>query len=325
MSSITKLLFVIVLFYCSPDATNQKVDYREEMRNFVIEIGEFARTQNPGFIVIPQNGHELLSLDSTHTGRIAEDYLNAIDALGQENLLFGYNMDYEKTPPDDHHYIKGYLELGKQNDIPVLITDYVIESGKVDMSYNRNREFDYISFAASSRDLDQVPGYPEVIPNENNRDITSVRDAKNFLYLLNYQNFKSKDQLLDSLASLNYDLIVMDAFFWGEILTANDLNRIRTKANGGQRLLISYMSIGEAEDYRFYWKDYWAEGFPNWLVKENPEWEGNYKVRYWNEKWKHVIYGTPDSYTQKILDAGFDGVYLDIIDGFWFFENMPAR
>ncbi len=322
MNSITKLLFVIVLFYCSSDSTVQRVDYRQEMRRFVIEIGEFARAQDSDFIIIPQNGHELLSLDSTHSGKIVEDYLNAINALGQENLLFGYNMDYEETPADDHHYIKGYLELGKQNEIPVLITDYVIDVDKVDHSYRKNREFEYISFAANSRDLDQVPGYPEIIPNENNRDITSVHDAKNFLYLLNYQNFKTKDQLLDSLASLNYDLIIMDAFFWDEILTSDDLNRIRTKANGGQRLLISYMSIGEAEDYRFYWKDYWTEGFPDWLVKENPEWEGNYKVRYWDEEWKRVIYGTPDSYTQKILDAGFDGVYLDIIDGFWFFENM---
>lgn len=325
MSSFTKLLFVIVLFYCSPDSIEPEIDYRQEMRDFVIEIAEFTRDQDSDFIIIPQNGHELLSLDSTHSGSVARDYLNVINALGQENLFYGYGMNYNETPVEESNYMKGFLELGKQNNIPVLVTDYVSQFEKVEQSYLQNQKFGYLSFAVGSRDLDQIPDYPVTIPNQNAEDITSISKAKNFLYLLNYQNFKSKKELLDSLASLNYDLIIMDSFFWGEILAADDLDRIRLKANGGKRLLISYMSIGEAENYRFYWKSFWDEGFPYWLVQENPEWEGNYKVKYWNEEWKQIIYGTPDSYAQKILDAGFDGVYLDIIDGFWFFENMSSR
>ena len=53
----------------------------------------------------------------------------------------------------------------------------------------------------------------------------------------------------------------------------------------------------------------------------SPDWEGNYKVRYWEEDWQAIIYGDADSYLQKILDAGFDGVYLDIIDAFEYFER----
>ena len=37
------------------------VDYRAEMREFVQDIGAWARAGAPGFIVIPQNGHELLT------------------------------------------------------------------------------------------------------------------------------------------------------------------------------------------------------------------------------------------------------------------------
>ena len=33
-----------------------------------------------------------------------------------------------------------------------------------------------------------------------------------------------------------------------------------------------------------------------------------------------IIFGNDESYLHKIIDSGFDGVYLDIIDAFEFFE-----
>ena len=81
------------------------------------------------------------------------------------------------------------------------------------------------------------------------------------------------------------------------------------------------MSIGEAEDYRYYWDSDWEPGHPSWIEEENPDWPGNYKVKYWNSSWQDIIYGNGDSYLQKILDQGFDGVYLDIIDAYEYFEN----
>ena len=81
------------------------------------------------------------------------------------------------------------------------------------------------------------------------------------------------------------------------------------------------MSIGEAEDYRYYWREDWVAEPPSWLADENPDWPGNYKVRYWDTDWQSIIYGTGDSYLGQILAAGFDGVYLDIIDAFEYFEE----
>jgi cysteinyl-tRNA synthetase len=57
-----------------------------------------------------------------------------------------------------------------------------------------------------------------------------------------------------------------------------------------------------------------------WLDKENPEWAGNYKVKYWAEEWQRIITGNRDSYLRNITDVGFDGVYLDIIDAYEYFE-----
>ncbi|MDY7029220.1 MAG: hypothetical protein SVR04_13045 [Spirochaetota bacterium] len=35
-------------------------DYREEMRQFVCSISNYARAENPSFLIIPQNGQEIL-------------------------------------------------------------------------------------------------------------------------------------------------------------------------------------------------------------------------------------------------------------------------
>jgi len=50
---------------------------------------------------------------------------------------------------------------------------------------------------------------------------------------------------------------------------------------------------------------------------ENPEWPGNFKVRYWEEGWREVVYG----YLGRVMEAGFDGAYLDVVDAFEYFEE----
>jgi cysteinyl-tRNA synthetase len=60
---------------------------------------------------------------------------------------------------------------------------------------------------------------------------------------------------------------------------------------------------------------------PSWLGPENPDWPGNHRVRYWKKKWQDIFLGNGDSYIRKIIDAGFEGVYLDLIDAFEFWEE----
>ena len=71
----------------------------------------------------------------------------------------------------------------------------------------------------------------------------------------------------------------MDLFFNdGTPFTSSEIAQIKNKANGGKRLVLAYMSIGEAEDYRYYWQKDWERNKPSWLDAENPDWPGNYKV-----------------------------------------------
>ncbi len=317
----TFLPFLLILFVssfsCGVVVNNDSTDYRQEMRNFVQEISDFAKNQDEDFIVIPQNGHELLTIN----GSPANEYLKAIDGLGQEDLFYGYEEDNQPTPASASNRLLGQLAVGQDAGKTVLITDYCHTPFKVNQSYSQNQAMDFLSFAAPERDLTKIPDYPEGLPGENDRNISDLSEAENFLYLLNKSEFDTKADYISAIRNTNYDVLITDAF-WGEnLFTEEDVEALRQKKNGGSRLVISYMSIGEAEDYRFYWQENWKPGNPEWLVQENPNWEGNYKVEYWESEWKSIIYGTEDSYLQKILDSAFDGIYLDIIDGFHFFEN----
>ena len=319
-----KLTLVMLLFLAlSNSCENSEIDpeYRDHMREFVKNLSSWSKQTDPDFIIIPQNGPELVTLNGEEDGKADIDYLAAIDAVGREDLYFGYRRDNQKTPEKESEYMISFLDICENNHVEVLTTDYCSDKDKIDNSYAENHRKEYISFAAPDRELDRIPSYPLVPYNENSGDILKISDAKNFLYLINPGKFNTKPDFLSALENTNYDLIIIDLFFnENQELSETDINQIKLKKNGGSRLIIAYMSIGEAEDYRYYWNNSWKKGDPSWIEKENPDWEGNYKVRYWEKDWQDIIFGNQDSYLQKILNAGFDGVYLDIIDAFEYFE-----
>jgi cysteinyl-tRNA synthetase, unknown class len=125
----------------------------------------------------------------------------------------------------------------------------------------------------------------------------------------------------DVLAATPYDLLVIDYSRDGSdalALTPQDLARLKVKPDGSRRIVLAYLSIGEAETYRYYWKWYWSWFFgmlaPSWRGPQNAEWRGNYGVRYWRDDWQKIIFAGEDSYLGRIIKAGFDGVYLDKVD-----------
>ena len=147
-----------------------------------------------------------------------------------------------------------------------------------------------------------------------------IHETKNHLYIINSEHFAEKQDFLAAVSTTNYDVVIMDLFHNDIVYFDEEIAHLKTKANGGSRLVICYMSIGEAEDYRYYWNTEWQDNEPEWLETENPHWEGNYKVRYWVSDWQDIIFGNDNSYLQRVIDAEFDGVYLDIVDGFEYFE-----
>ena len=116
----------------------------------------------------------------------------------------------------------------------------------------------------------------------------------------------------------SFEIIVFDYSADGVDSQKWTTAQVDSVKNSG-KLAISYISIGEAEDYRYYWQSSWASNPPSWLGSENPNWPGNYKVRFWDSNWQAIVY----DYLDTILMQGFDGIYMDLIDSYyyWSVEN----
>lgn len=151
---------------------------------------------------------------------------------------------------------------------------------------------------------------PIVLTSAPSSGLLAVND---FLYQL--QNLD-----LTAIGDTTYDLVVMDYSAEGDDETAFTHAEIAELKHspGGDKIVLAYMSIGEAENYRFYWQAGWEPGDPGWLDQANPDWPGNYKVHYWDPGWQTIVF----SYTDRLLDAGFDGVYLDIIDAYEYYADQ---
>jgi len=123
----------------------------------------------------------------------------------------------------------------------------------------------------------------------------------------------------DKIGDTAFDLIVVSIAATGnspEVIPA------LKKSPGGPKIVLCYMSIGQAENYRWYWQSDWPSNPPEWLDKADTVWAGDYWVKYWHPEWQEIIYGTPDSYLDRIIQLGFDGVYLDRVDAYWYYQEQ---
>ncbi len=149
---------------------------------------------------------------------------------------------------------------------------------------------------------------------------------------------------VDALADSRYDMLVLEPTRtdWSSDDRSFDTRAMverlkQTKGSDGvqRKLIIAYIDIGEAEDWRWYWtwSKEWSQGeplpadWPDYILTHDPDgWEGNYPVAYWDERWKDIIiygenqdsspYGDYNSVIDEVIKDGFDGVYLDWVEGY---------
>lgn len=94
-----------------------------------------------------------------------------------------------------------------------------------------------------------------------------------------------------------------------KIFSKDEINQFQNNSN----LIISYVSLGEAEDYRSYFSKLSRE----LIVNENPSWPGNYSIRYWRKQWGEIV----DARILKMIKAGYDGVIYDVVDAFDLYDE----
>jgi len=283
-------------------------------------IADQARETNPQFIIVPQNASPLLTQNGQPTGQPSLSFIAAIDGLGQESLCFGEGGYGVARGEKSRTQITEQLSLAESFGLSVLSIDYCKSKAKVDFTKIYNREYGFIGFAAESFQLTSVPEFK----NETGEayDVNSLADANSFLIMLNPEGFSKTDDLINTLAATDYDVIIMDPDFNEKAaFNPEQIKALKTKASGGKRVVVAYLSIGEAEDYRHYWQSDWHDNPPDWMGSENPRWDGNYVVQYWREEWQSIVLYAEDSMLNRILELGFDGAYLDLVDAYEMFED----
>ena len=194
---------------------SSQLAHRDLMRHFVHQISASARRTNPNFIIIPQNGHELLTEEGEEDGPIADGYLESIDGVGREDLYYGYDDDDTATPVSEQESMTAFMDIAERHGVEVLVTDYCWTGAFVDDSYSRSAAKSYVSFAADHRELDNIPAYPERPINVNTDDVTTLAEAKNFLYLLNPGSYANKEQFSAAIQDTDFDVIITDLFYEG--------------------------------------------------------------------------------------------------------------
>lgn len=190
-------------------------------------------------------------------------------------------------------------------------------------------------------------------PAAGGSEVTESRSALGHVKRWGYQ-LKNLDPRAAGASA--FDLLVVDPDNlkgWRSKTQEAAVDIMRQKPDGSRRLVLAYLSIGEAESYRDYWSKSWVEPVlvggnsvaaarpaassggrfaappiggatavarqpsrtaPAWLAEENPRWRGNYLVRYWDAGWQALMFGGPQAALDQIVAAGFDGVYLDRAD-----------
>lgn len=127
----------------------------------------------------------------------------------------------------------------------------------------------------------------------------------------------------------------------GGRFTPGAVEAMKRRPDGGRRIVLAHLSIGEAENHRYYWSRTWSLVAPSWLGDADNQRSGNFAVRYWQPGWQSIVvndrrsvldslsqtaaWGGP-SYLDRILEAGFDGVYLGRVGAYsdWQKERPTA-
>jgi cysteinyl-tRNA synthetase len=150
-----------------------------------------------------------------------------------------------------------------------------------------------------------------------------LQAARTWMYQIDGLNPKSA---LNALAESSYPLLVVDSGINEKDSDVNSarklVSRLRTRPDGQPRLLLAYIDIGQAENYRDYWKSDWkkptkgAPGQPDFLLAIDPDgWNGSYQVAFWDPRWQEIWLG-PEGTIARLAQLGFDGIYLDWIDAY---------
>ena len=165
-----------------------------------------------------------------------------------------------------------------------------------------------------------MPAYPAKPVNENSGDVKTLKDVKNFLYVIDGSKFKSKEKYLEAMAENKLHLLVIDPFTKNQTVTPDQLKPLKAKANGGRRFVLCYVSIGQARITALLEER--LEARQSGLYRPGrPGLERQLRGEVLGTGLASDLSRRQRLYLARVQAAGFDGIYLDRVDYFEWFEE----
>ncbi len=159
-------LDIIDAYYYWPDKGEAPISERrnieetaDDMIQFVIKIAEYARNKNPNFLIVPQNGEDILEYDFNNK------YLNVISGIGIEDLFYTTieeNGQVKIVKSDEINYRLQFLRKIIDSKKFVLSIDYIVDNDNlnieiIDNYINQCRKNGIIPYPAYvDRNLDEI-------------------------------------------------------------------------------------------------------------------------------------------------------------------------
>lgn len=312
-------------------------NHRQYMRDIVITLSSYAKSRNPHFVMLARNAPELLikerrewelqtgqDMDGADAGKysavgsVIRPYLQAIDGMLVDGLFYGMDQTDEASDETEAKPFLDALAALRKDGRRGLSIEYVKDKTKAAAAQKKAEQAKILTYIDHDADklLAHIPGGRP--PSENPQHVTDLGGVHNFLPMMRGTSFDSKEQWIAALADINYDLLLIDPFWRNEAFTIADIKALQMKPIGSKRLVLAKLSLGRALDSRFYWKSDWKVGNPEWLADSDPDHPGQIIVRYWDGAWEEIV----GRYLQGLVDMGVDGVLLDDLDSYLYFEMM---
>jgi len=237
-----------------------------------------------------------------------DDQMDLFEQRGMNHALWKWEVSWEEYAQEDHAF---NLRYGPDPDH----RSDVAASGLLDLIvayWGRNT-------VRPSNAI--VPSTGAITPPTRSVQIETppgeerLADVTHWLYLISVD---LEPEVVDQIAASDYEMVVLDFIPSEEKNTDYPMADVVAQLHDAPhpKLVIAYIDIGEAEEYRTYWQEDWEVGDPGWIAGEDPDgWQGNYPVAFWYDEWQEIWLGE-DGTLQQILDAGFDGVCLDWIEAY---------
>ncbi|MBQ9732494.1 MAG: hypothetical protein IJV97_05375 [Alphaproteobacteria bacterium] len=312
-------------------------NYRGLMRENLLMLIDYAKSHNPNFQVVSHEGQYLLNKSKWEydlegynnvqkrpasasdpyflfnnkeipiepvDGSVAKRYLNSVDAVVINNFYCGNGKEEDVTINNNLGLIS-IENCSSDEELDGAIVRSLLDHKIIYAFVDKNKPF---------QDLLSQP-----MINDSAKNITRISEAGNITFLLDDSLYDTKEQMVSSISSSNYDVVVISPLFHNKIpFSSDDVVRMQIKRNGAKRLVLAMINVSEISPKDYFWEAHWRKGNPSWIVRESFVNQNAFITQYWHPKWRELI----SRHFKDVVITGYDGVFFTGIENNQYFEHL---